>query len=87
MKTKKQNGDGTTSKLYEREMIEIGKCEQLTAQNVSLTISRPWWAFWRKKRVIEIPKAIVSFGDLVDENGHLAVEMDISGVLTRDDQS
>jgi hypothetical protein len=66
-------------------MIEIGKCESSTAQNVVITIRRPWWAFWRKNRAIEMPNAIVSFGDSIDENGHLSVEVDINGVLTRDD--
>lgn len=74
-----------TSKLQEGEMIEIGKCESSKAQNVVLTIKRPWWAFWRKDRVIEMPNAIVSFGDFIDKNGHLSVEMDINEAPTRDD--
>lgn len=55
-------------------MIEVGKCEQSEAQNVVLTIRRPWWAFWRKDKVIEIPNAIVSFG-AISKDGDVSVEI------------
>ena len=66
-------------------MIEVGKCEPLKAQNVVLTIKRPWWAFWRKNKVIEMPNAVVSFGDFIDKDGNLSVEVDISGLPNTND--
>ena len=55
-------------------MLEIGKCEQSKAQDVVLTIKRPWWAFWRKDKVIEMPNATVSFGT-ISEDGDVSVEI------------
>lgn len=50
-------------------MIEVGSCERYKAQDVVITIKRPWWALWRKNKVITIPKAEVSIDDSYTKYG------------------
>ena len=59
--------------------LSWGNCEDSTPKKVEVTIKRPWWAFWQKDKVITIPNATISFGDIDITNDVVSVDLSIKG--------
>lgn len=54
------------------------------AHNISITIRRPWWAFWRRNKTINMPNAKLTLSELIEENGMLKYDVELEGLPTEE---
>lgn len=61
-------------------------CNIVAATDIVLTIKHPWWAFWRKNRVISIPNANITYGDIKQgDNGKATMSVKIDAEAVREE--